>query len=153
MSGTTAALGLPYPTDGDLVQLVDESIQSLAEATEAILLGTAGGWQNITLPGGVTAISTGTFGVPGCRLTSGNLVVCRGLVNGGALGAAMLIGTLPVGYRPVFNMRIATQVASSGGGSQAGIVNVSPTGAIQIEYFSTAGTLAAASFAFSFTRL
>ena len=154
MSGTTATLGLPYPTDGDLVQLVDESIQSLAEAVEATLLGTAAGWQNLTLSGGVAAVATGTFGVPGCRKLAGGLVVCRGVVNSGsALAAGFDLATLPAGYRPAFNTRLATQIASSGGGLQVGIVNVSPTGLIEVESYAVAGTLSAASLAIVFPTL
>lgn len=153
MSGVTVPLGFPYPTDGDLVQEVDEAIQSLAEAVDDMLVGSAAGWQNAALGAGVAAIATGTWGVPGSRLLAGGLVVGRGLVSGPAIAVGALVCTLAVGHRPLTSVRKATQIASSGGGVQAGIVTVAPDGTVRIESTATAGNNLALSLAFDFTTL
>lgn len=48
MSGLTPKLDLPYPTDLDLVQNVDESIEALATATENAILRVGGSWRVVT---------------------------------------------------------------------------------------------------------
>jgi hypothetical protein len=108
-------------------------------------------WVNLTLASG-TAIIAG-FGTPAARLIPGGMVEVRGLVQSASATQGVIIATLPAGHFPPANVRKAVQLATSGGGSQVGIVNIGFTGNITVEYAASAGNVLAVSLDFTFSYI
>lgn len=94
MSGVTVPLGFPYPTDADLVQGVDEAIQSLAEAVDDSIVGTdtlVVAAANVTIPAGNNVFRRGRVGI----------LAMGGWTLTAAKAAGAQIATVPAGYRPL----------------------------------------------------
>lgn len=120
MTGSTPHYGLPYPDDGDQLQVAVSTIpQQLAEAVESSLLGfggiaAPGSWVDASLMVG-TPIGAGYRG-PQYRKV-GSAVRVRGAIGG--LGGGLTAGTdafqLPVGFRPLLSetFRVSANLAGA----------------------------------------
>lgn len=120
------------PLGTDIVWVVHTPATTPADRKVQIanLLKGDSSWTNVTFTNSWTDYDTVNWGPCSYRKDGAGWVHLRGLVKSGTNNAAIF--TLPTGYRPEFNMLIASW-GNNGTNDVALRINIAPTGAVSVD--------------------